>query len=208
MNLLFFTTNKVSPTIGGVEHATLRIAQELHVNYQCKCYSAFYCKNDNPSSTCFEKEFLITGKDLGSALCQIVQTYSIDAVLSESLFEVTIIVDKLRKEKKLLIGNLFVHHFEPGFESNFFRLKHYFDDVKTSAGKSKVRSLMRCLFYPYFRLRYLHRLHVQYRSCYRAADKVVLLSTSYISLFEKEGRFKDVSKFKIIPNCLMMDEFF
>lgn len=208
MNLLFFTTNKISPTMGGVENATLRIAQELHTHYHCKCYSAFYCNNNSPDFGCFDEEILVSGRDLISELYQIIRAYSIDVVLSESLFEVTICVDKLRKESKLSLGNVFVHHFAPGWESNFFKMKHYMDVVKLSKGMDKITSSIRFLFYPYFRLRYLHRIPVQYRYCYQAADKVVLLSSSFISLYENEGRFKDSSKFEIISNCLMLDEFY
>ena len=63
------------------------------------------------------------------------------------------------------------------------------------------------ILFPIIRLLHIHSLRKSYQQAYRYADKVVLLSQSFIPQFQKFGRINDASKFVIIPNGLSFDKF-
>ena len=206
MNLLFYTDFKISPTKGGTEHTTLTVATQLHEKYGCKCWAFHSVDAQTPSCNCFEEQFFVKGKNLKEKLYKIISDNHIDVVLSEGGFNITGYVDELRKEHNLNIKNIFVHHFTPGWEENFGLFIGYLSNFNNKSGLRKIKALIKLILYPVFRHRYLSNLVKEYRSAYYSADKIVLLTKSYIQMYQEYGHFNDDKKFCVIPNALSLPD--
>ena len=206
MNLLFYTAFKISPTKGGTEHTTMTVATQLHEKYGCKCWAFHLVDATTPSCSCFEDQFFVKGKNIKEQLYKIITDNHINAILSEGGFEITEYVDEIRKEHNLNIKNIFVHHFTPGWEENFGLFDSYRENFNNKSGLRKIKALIKLILYPVFRYKYLKNLVKWYRRGYYSADKVVLLTKSYIQLFQEYGKFKDEKKFIVIPNALSLPD--
>lgn len=206
MNILFYTAFRITPTKGGTEHTTLTVASQLHNKYGCKCWALHSVDEDKPDCGCFEKQLFYKGRDLKSFLKDILVTNEIDVVLSEGSFYITKKVDELRKEYKLSVKNIFVHHFSPGWEENFDTKIDYLERVKECKRLHKIKAIIKCILFPYFRRKYLKSLPIAYNRTYQAADSVILLTQDYIPLYQEYGNFKDDRKFKVIPNALSLPD--
>lgn len=208
MNILFYTSYKISETKGGTEHTTLTVAKQLHFCYHCKCWAAHIVDSESPDSECFEKQYLLKRRKLKGCLRQIILNNHIDVVLSEGGFLITEKIDEIRKEDNLNIKNIFVHHFTPGWEENFRTKIDYVNDIKEACCLKKTKPIVKFLLYPILRHTYLKSLPLDYKRVYISADKVVLLTKGYIPLFQEYGNIDEKQKFYVIPNALSLPDIF
>lgn len=207
MNLLFYTDNKISPTKGGTEHATLTVAKQLHNQYGCKCWAVHTNDENTPNCDCFEKQITIDKYNICNHLRQIIIENHIDVFFSESSFDMSVVVDNIRKSNNINLQNIFVHHFSPAWES-YYRANFgpSFHTILKSRGKEKIAATIRCVFFPIFGTRCKKWYSTKYRNAYNAADKVVLLTKGYIHEFMKFANLNDGNKFYAIPNALSLPD--
>ena len=66
---------------------------------------------------------------------------------------------------------------------------------------------MHLILYPYLRVKYTNSLSRSYFEAYQYADRVVLLSQSFIRQYQGFGRFKDEKNFSVIHNALSFNEY-
>ena len=206
MNILFFTSFKVSPTKGGTERTTISVATGLKKYYGCHCYSSFMVNDDSPMDSCFDAEFYWVGKKDSKTLQEFLQRHNIDWIINQGAFYLMPIFSQVINGTCCKVA--FVHHFQPGWEEHFLtfsKMKENF--LKSLTSFQYVKQGIKLLLYPWFRYRYLKRLPSEYRIAYQLADRVVLLCDGFISEFKKYGKFTDDSKFVIVPNGLSYDEY-
>lgn len=204
MNIVFYTYYKVSPTKGGTERTTISLAAGLKHYYGCRCYSLFVANVDSPMESCFEKE--VQWKQLGlNGLSIFLKEYKIDWVVCQGGFGMVQTFRKASENTKCRIA--MVHHFEPGWEENFFKRKRLLSSIgKNSNWKHKLKFAIELCFFPFFQKYYNHHLKRNYGMAYNEADVTVLLCKGFISQYQSYANIKDSSKFYVIPNSLSFDE--
>lgn len=205
MNVLFYTTYKASATKGGVERSTISLAGSLKSEFGCKCFSAFHIGADTPMENCFESEYHWSNNWNKKGLRRYCYENKIDCIINQGELSVT---KNLRKiADNLSCKLLFVHHFEPGFESHFLTFHDCISDFKSANYSRKIKVILKLMLFPYLRVKYLFSLRKKYRKAYFYSDIVVLLCNGYISQFASYGRIHDNKKFIVIPNALSYNGF-
>lgn len=205
MNICFFTTNSVSPTVGGTERITLTVAKSLRDNYGWRCFSLYGV--DAPidyETDVFEDAAKIEDfKKDKDVLREKLAQWKIDLLINQGGFSLSGVFSEVLHE----IGAkyVFCHHFEPGWELNFLKLKYL---VERFQSHRSIANLIRVMLYPYYEVRQRIEKPKGYRVSYEKADAVVLLSKGFIPQFMKFGGIGDRSKFRVIHNGLSFDSFF
>lgn len=205
MNILFYTSYKVSSTKGGTERTTISVATGLNHFYNCRCYSIYWFKADTPKEECFEEEFQFPTVDTNAELVKIIKTFNIDTVIVQGSFDFVQLIKTITKDFNIKV--VFVHHFAPGWEENFLRKDKLKKALfKPSSMKKSMMNFGKLALFPIAKIIGRQKLRNRYKNAYDYADTVVLLSNGYIQQFSDYGRFSDQSKFKVIPNGLSFDE--
>ena len=202
MNVLFCNVNQVVSSAYGTERATLSCARELDNNgFRCvSCYlrSVFQETKEN----CFYKQYRISDKSVTDELTDIIQKENIEVVIVEGMFTVPRKIRHVHKNVKII----FVHHFEPGWEENFFKRRSLIAALGTKLRlDSKLKIVVKTVLFSLFKEREINKNHWNYKEAYEYSDVVVLLSKSYIAPYQKYGRFHNNNKFAVIPNMLTYD---
>lgn len=147
-------------------------------------------------------------QNLKKDLKKIIIKYNIDAVLSESNYDITPIVDEIRKESNIKLQNIFVLHFSPGGEALYNKSALLpIRAIKTNKGLKKIKPLIILLLQPYFAHKGIKYLSKGYNAAYQTADKVVVLSKSHPEQYCKFAKLVNSKKFYIIPNALSLPYF-
>lgn len=211
MNLLFITSGKISPIVGGTEHTTLTVASSLSAIYRYRCF-ALYSGGPNiqPEAPAFVVQRPIPKRGRVSFLEHFISENKIDVVLSQGNFGMTLLtkqaIDRVKLNKPLLI---FVHHFTPGWEENHVVFSDFVSQVKNYNGKlGLLCSVIKLFLFPIYRIHHLCTLRSKYHDVYCVSNRVVLLTESYKDMYVNYGKIKDSMKFVIIPNALSFPQSF
>lgn len=210
MNILFYTHGKVYSTRGGTERTTVSIATALTQYYGCRCFSLYEAYEEKEQESCFVAEFQWEAshnrqQDI-NILHKIIVDNHIDFIIDQGIFIHVKLLQVAAEGTSCKI--ILAHHYEPGAEVYYMTLKrHWSKWHEHMTLRGRCRWLFNLLFYPYARHIYEKRLRQTYREAYFHAHRVVLLSSSFISKYQKFGGFNDASNFTIIPNALSFDEF-
>lgn len=208
MNILFCTFYDVSSTKGGTERITTTLAEGLKKEGY-KCFLLYFKDIESSATkTDFEKRIHITKTNTKNRnnIKKFLIENNINTIIIQGLFETTSwlkeIVSELKGKK---ISIIFAHHFSPGSETNLLTLK---GSIKTLKQERNLKNLAKVALYPIAKLKYLFKLHYEYKEAYLNADKVVLLSKSFIPSYIKYARLTSTNKFHIIHNALSFHSFF
>ena len=206
MNILFFTSFKVSPTKGGTERTTISVATGLKEMYDFHCYSAYIVDADTPKEECFDAEFRLDGKEMINEFRKVIIDKGIDFVVDQGDFG---LIKRLKENTSDLKCKIIIaHHFQPGWETHFMTFDGFVDDWKKSPSILRCfKRTLKLILYPALRINFLHKLPTSYNEAYSYADAVVLLSKGFISPFMKYGHINDNRKFHIIPNSISFQKF-
>lgn len=206
MNIIFYTSFKLSPTKGGTERTTLSVIQGLSQNYGCKCYSVYSVHEDTPIEKCLVSELHWENKHDTHSLSQYIRQNNIDIVVLQGAFALVKLFKKISAGLKCKI--LLAHHFEPGWETHFLNLDEMILDFpKRKTPKEKAKLFVKMCLFPLIKWSNNRRWHFLYRQGYNAADRVILLSKNFIPQFMQYASISDNSKFTIIPNGLSYGDF-
>lgn len=206
MTILIYTTYRPIPEKGGIERASVNVAGQLSDFYSARCLSAYH-KYVEGEVRVFEDSFQLSlNKHTAQRQIQdIVRTEHVDVVLIQSDFRAFRIFRKALKQCPHT-HLVFAHHFAPGWE----RLKP--DDVrmkmKSRHGLSRLRYRMKLGLFPLFSLINLLNMRKDYRYVCRHAERVVLLSDTYISRFAAIAGISNTYKLVAIPNAVTFDNWF
>lgn len=206
MNVLFYTTFKVSPTKGGTERITISVANGLKNNYGCHCYSAYSIDADTPQDSCFEEEFHVDGKHMIDKLQHTIREKPINVVLDQGEFSLVKPLKEAIKDTNCKV--VMAHHFQPRWELNFGRFNSYLNNFLEAPDLLRAgKRFLRMMLYPYYRHESIKLLPQKYHDAYAYADAIVLLSKGFKQGYMEYGNIKDDSKFVFIPNSLSFEEF-
>lgn len=207
MNILFVTSDRVSPQSGGIARITYLLAEGL----KDKCVtsvSAYLHQKDNiqSSSNIFDCEFLIDGEDHSCHYTTILTSYNIDYVIvqggcTEMNRELVYLRESISEQSRSIPLYL-VFHAMPGYELYSLDWSILIRKVFSKEWKEYSKQFLLQLIM-LINKGLLHRqLYKKYRIPYQLADKVILLSPSYIDDYNILAKGTDKSKYVSIPNML------
>jgi glycosyltransferase involved in cell wall biosynthesis len=200
LTLLFYTRYHCVSSKGGTEHTTITVAKKLLEDYDIHSIST-YTHDFAGEAECFDAEYKLSKnkKEATEQIQDIITKHGVDFVIIQGYFhEIGIFRHAIKGNNKCHL--IFTHHFNPGWEQ--LKRGEVDDKIKKSKGYRRVKYKVKLKLFPIFLKLNKYNLSKRYRSAYKYADKVVLLSSDYIDKFEKQGHFNDKSKFCVIPNAL------
>jgi glycosyltransferase involved in cell wall biosynthesis len=204
MNILFYTSDRVSVVRGGTVRITTTIATALR-RMGHKCYSAYSHEipADLPLSM-FDGEININRESLE----QFIFDKKIDHIILQQIMRD---VREYRKNIQSSCKIYSVLHFAPGSEEiinvSFCRtIKQLF--FYKNSWKDYLKYLLIASLYPIYKKWFHGHNRRLYHIVYNYSDRVVLLSNKFENEFADYAMVKDHSKFISIPNALSFDEFF
>lgn len=208
MNLLFVTNKNVYPIIGGIERITCSLAVALSQLYGHRCHSLYTQENEQGGTTeqVFETKNLIPSENPTDYIARLIDKENIDIVIAQGadsrvnnlMPQLRQAVNTSRRHPRLL----FVFHNMPGFELPsmdygvlLYRILHG-QNLKKNLKQLFIQTL-----YPLLKPIMLRRIAPKYIIPYNTADKVVLLSESFIPQYNAfvSG---DETHYAAIPNML------
>lgn len=206
MNILFVTNKNVYPLIGGIERITYSVAEALRNIYGMHCYSLYTQENKFGKTTedVFISKTCLQASNPVSQIADLLQKEAIDVVVAQgSDSRVNNLMPKLReavdrcKEVKLI----FVYHQMPGFElvpMDSATLNNRIWHGNTSAAMKQIITQVILAISPRLSQKMVEK---KYKMPYEMADKVVLLSDSFIPQY---NHFVggDIKRYKAIPNMV------
>lgn len=211
MNILFVNNSEINPLNSGIQRITAVLAHAF-TTQGWKCYGAYFEKGHSPEKTLFiEKIKLDFTHSSSLALHKFVQKNQIQRILVQECWP----LKKLEVIHQALIGIpecrlYYCYHSKPGKEFVRPCLNVEFYRFIYSSGKitSFKKFLVAMLPPPIYRFLIRKRVRRNYSFIYKASDKIVLLSESYIPTFLKlmETPHQDISKFIAIGNNLSYKE--
>lgn len=210
MNILFYNNFEVSPTKGGTERITASLAEGLSKFEGVKCFSLYRIADKSGAAlSIFEKKLhLISLLKEKETLRKFLIDNDIDIIVNQQAFTCTKLFRELLPSSKKVV---FVHHFAPGSEEDFFTAKSHWHERKSLKGGYQIlRWTVKGVLYPYYRHKFLSTLKESYKNTYLYADKVVLLSKSFTQNFIDYGGVAHDNDGKIIAiqNSLSFLDFF
>lgn len=204
MNILFYTRSRVVPTSGGTERATATLATILKKNYRCKIISIYGVTSIGNKENCFDFEYnWDSDKKECKYIRDLITAHNINVIIVQSDFSV--LMSLKRAINKLDCKLLFVHHFRPRWELQYYNWESVIQNLSDNQIPLYSR-LYKMLLYPIQKLRYNRRVYRSYREAYDLSDKVILLIKDYILEYSQFSKIPNIEKFGIIPNALSFDE--
>lgn len=210
MNILFYTHGKVCATRGGTERTTVSVATAMTHYYGYRCFSLYEADENTEKEACFVSEFQWQAgpdkKQDVEKLRKIITDNGIDFIIDQGIF---INVKLLRQAvENTSCKIILAHHYAPGAEVFYMTLKRHWEKRREKMPlRRRCKWFLDLALYPYAKYKYTAILRSTYREAYFMADCTVLLSRGFVDAYKKFGRFKDDSKFFIIPNSLSFTEF-
>lgn len=207
MNVLFYTTSRVSVENGGTERITSSIATTLRKRGHF-CYSAY--SDELPEGfplTEFDGEINICHDSLEEYLKKKKIDVFIVQQMTKNITDYRNIIDKLPHPCRLYS----VLHFAPGSEEILKGdFKTQTDKLlnKNNNLKNYLKYLIIVLLFPLYNLWFHYHNIKLYKQIYDCSDGVILLSKNFISEYKEYAKLSDTNKFHVIHNSLSFDVFF
>lgn len=210
---------------GGTEVATFRIASALKESGEWEVCNAFRSYNGDDRDASLYSDVIRLGKDKNSFIKELsgfIRSHEIDVVVNMSRFFRHKLLLEASKKSGRDVKIVFMQHFAPGSEKKKSTYRSAFHLLRLDPLNPLY--ILRCIFYPLFKLPRTLAWSKVYREIYENSDKVVLLSEGYFSDYDKiagydrkrEKRFDSVqriepgqredSKFIAIPNIFEAKE--
>lgn len=208
MNILFFSTYRISPFWGGVERATAQIVDGLHQIGGYRCYSVYteghgmspYVGMDGMlkiSQTRQDKEKLI----------RFIDANHIDIVINQNSSDYCPMLKTAVEESTDKPFLIYCYHASPGERIKIITWSYYLSFfVRRSGIINIIKSTLRCVKYPFDRVVVPIQYKSKCRMIYRNNDAVVLLSRHYIDSWKRFAGVKG-HKLTFMNNCLTYDTF-
>lgn len=207
MNILFVNNSEINPLNSGIQRITAILAREFAVRGM-NCYGAYFEKSTPSEDKLFiEKIKLNFTTESSRELSHFILKNQIERVIVQECWP----LKKLNIVHKALIPNpqcrlFYCYHNKPGKE--FVRPSFPVEYYRFIHGPEKIKALKKAItaLLPDFLYTRLVQKKVQrdYSFICRVADKIVLLSESYIPVFLRLANVPELTSKKCIAigNCL------
>lgn len=207
MNILFVTSDRVSPQSGGIARVTYLLAEGL-TGRGIKCISTYLHPNENvlPPANVFEEEILVDRKDHVCQYERILNSNGVDIVIVQggSVImnqELLYLRDAINKSPRV-IPLFIVFHSMPGYELYSLDWTILLKKVFSKAWREYAKQFVLQTIMPIAKNILKKSLQKKYSIPYQAADKVILLSSHYVEDFNNLVLGEGYSKYAVIPNML------
>lgn len=211
MNILFVTADYVSPLSGGIARMTYLLASALRSRGN-NCISA-YLKVKDPlrsKDDVFIEEYLLTKEAHNQQLQDIIKTHNVDFIVVQGVDALMnrelMLIREVIKRQKRCVYIFFVFHQMPGYElcevDGGYLLRKIFSKDCVKYFKQLIIQIISQVNKRYA----CRQLYNKYSIPYTYADKIVLLSSSYIDAFNLLSAETDKTKYAVIPNMLTYSE--
>ena len=206
-NVLFVTSENVSPQSGGITRVTYLLADGLSKK-GIRCISAYTQKKEDVSSldNVFEYEKYVCGENHIKQYQDILCGNMIDVVVVQGAYaamnqELVFLRNAINSQSRN-ISLYLTFHSMPGYELYFLDWSILIRKIFTNAWReySKQFIIQTVMLINKSLLKKL--LYKKYSIAYHTADKVILLSSTYEDDFNLLAQEKDKSKYIAIPNML------
>lgn len=211
MNILFVTKDYVNPQSGGIGRITYVLAVELK-RIGFACLSAYLeSKNQLRSQDAvFMEEILLKVEThdqqvldlLESCKIDFIVVQGVDSVMNQELMLLRKVIDKQSRR----IPIFFVFHQMPGYELCWVDAGYLLRKIFSKECAKYVKQLLIQTIGKINKHYACRQLYSKYNIPYTNADKVVLLSKTYIDEFNSLARGDDKTKYAAIPNMLTYSE--
>lgn len=202
MTILFYTRFHAVVQKGGTEHTTIKIAKGLKQRYGVRCIGSYSIPFPGTQDG-FEENVLIDFKqkkeDVVKQIVGIINQYEVDCVVLQGYFRETAYFREALNQC-VDCRLVFAHHFAPGWERT--QEMEVLHKIQMNKGLKSFRYKLKHKFFPLFQRIDIIKLKRRYNKAYRAADKVVVLSPSYIDEFACWAGVSTHHKIGVIPNAL------
>nr|WP_302830148.1 glycosyltransferase [uncultured Bacteroides sp.] len=211
MNILFYTQQDISPTTGGIGRITSILTEYFRKQYDYKIYSIY--ADEIPYSlqhTDTNGKIRLRLHDRLGIRPKIRRNYKkaasyiaknqIDIVIIQTSLDVVNRLQKALKRINYSVKIISALHYMPGTDERFIEI----EDIKKISGVNidSLRLLTRLILLPIYCPLIKQATKKAYFNAYQKGEKLILLSSSYIKLYQQYAQIRDNSKFLVIPNCL------
>lgn len=206
MNILFYIDHSIATGFGGQERASGCVAEVLTENDH-SCYYIYRMEYSN--TECKNRDWMFKDNrninDLSKRkqeIMQLLQEWEIDAIIVQGVFESVSVWREIITESNLSCKLIFAHHFNPGVEFSYLSYSYYWNIITTANSKRSERfwalkQILSC------NRMWKKNVHNMYQNAYYNADKVVLLSSTFVEDWKRIASVTDADKkIRVIPNML------
>lgn len=208
MNILFFSTYRISPFFGGVERVTGQIVDGLHRIGGYRCYSVYTEEHGMPPYAGMDGLLKIspTGQNK-EELIRFIDVNHIDIVINQHSPDYCRLLKTAVEESAGRPYLIYCYHASPGERIKVTTWSYYLSFfVRRSGIINVIKSTLRCMKYPFDRVVVPIRYKSKCRMIYRNNDTVVLLSRHYMDSWKRLAGVKG-DKLAFMNNCLTYDTF-
>ena len=207
MNILFVTPESVESLCGGIARITYLLASEFKKRGYI-CVSAFRkVKSDKQiGDDIFSEEILLNDGAHVLQYSEVLEKHNIQYVIVQggaaSMNQETVYLREAIELQSRKILVYFVFHSMPGYELNRLDWSILLKRIFSKSWKQNIKQLFIQTLLPVNKSILQKQLQKKYGVPYQMADKVVLLSPSYIDDFNYLACGHDTKKYVAIPNML------
>ncbi len=207
MNILFVTPESVNPLCGGIVRITYLLASEFKKRGHI-CVSAYRKVKGSTQmgGDIFNEEVLLNEGAHVQQYSELLEKHNIQYIIVQggaaSMNQETVYLREAigQQPRKVLV--YFVFHSMPGYELNRLDWSILFKRIFSKSWKQNIKQLFIQTLLPINKSILQKQLQKKYSVPYQMADKVVLLSPSYIDDFNYLACGHDTKKYVAIPNML------
>lgn len=208
MTILFYTRYQPVKEKGGTEHTTITVAKQLSQRYGVRCIASYSMPfpgtQEGFDDYCFI-DFKQERKQVIERIADILTRYEVDHVVLQGYFRETgFFREAVNQCPHCRL--IFSHHFAPGWEQT--QEVEVLERLQKSKGLKRLRYQLKLRLFPLFRWLGRKKLERRYRKAYRAANHVVVLSSSYVDEFSRWADAPDTDNISVIPNALPFQQIF
>lgn len=216
MNILFVTNKNVYPLIGGIERITYSVAEALRNIYGIRCYSLYTQENNLNETTTdvFESKECLQMISPVEQVVAYIKRADIHVVIAQgSDVRVNVLMPQLRAAVNQCPGVklLFVYHQMPGFELVQMDRDTLCNRLLHGNRKAALRQMLIQVIHAVLPFAAEIMVRSKYKVPFEKADKVVLLSDSFITQYNHfvqgaESRYVVIHNMLSFPSSEMKEE--
>lgn len=211
MNICFYTDYALSSMTGGIGRVTSVLTEYFRTKYKWKVFSIYaFCADKSCNLTETDGAIKIRLHDrLGirnlkknyQDAVQFIKKNNIQIVIIQTSMDVVARLKHTLKKNGLNdIKVISVLHYTPGTDEFPISTRDFFADIVR--GKFSLKGCAKTLIAPFYNV-WEHKATISaYRNAYMHGDRVIVLSKSYIPLYQQFSKISECSKLKAIPNCV------
>lgn len=203
MNILFYTSFEPTPTHGGVEHVTFRVAEGLKVRFGYHSFSLYKEKVGRLPEGAFEDAQQLPLEDTPAFISNYCREKSVDVIVIQGRSDM---IDTFR-EGVPHIKLLYIHHSDPTYEYDTFNIDNSLYKLRFGDFSQSLTQIRHIGLYPIYKYLFRKQLKERLNRIYNTTDKMALISQPAIKKYISFAGLNDSADISYINNPLSFDTF-